>query len=129
MDVGEYGKGFLVAKDFTAGARFAANFIKEKHDKEIVLSPLNLYPINHPANAEEREEYYRRQTRQNLTQLISSYIELLVYKNHIEGSFNVVLIFMMKINLQGVFVIIRRLFDNIWYNSIKKLGVNYGNTS
>lgn len=60
MDVGGYDKGFLVAKDFTSGARYAASFIQENHNKEIVLSPLSAYPINHPANSEEREDYYKR---------------------------------------------------------------------
>ena len=59
MDVGGYDKGFLVAKDFTSGAKFAAKFIKENHNKKIVLSPRSEYPINHPANAEEREAYYK----------------------------------------------------------------------
>lgn len=35
MDVGNYQKGYLVAKDFSTGARVAVKFIKDNHNKII----------------------------------------------------------------------------------------------
>jgi len=58
MDVGEIGKGFLVAEHFTTGAEVAAEHIKEKHSKEIVLAVREQFPINHRPNNTEIEEYY-----------------------------------------------------------------------
>jgi hypothetical protein len=58
MDIGNFGKGFLVAKSYTPGAYIAAKAVKEKHQKEIVLSPREQFPINHQPTTQEREDYY-----------------------------------------------------------------------
>jgi hypothetical protein len=58
MDIGNLAKGYLVAKNFTAGAEIAAKAIKEKHQKQIVLALRDQFPINHPPTAQEREDYY-----------------------------------------------------------------------
>jgi len=58
MDIGNFGKGFLVAKSYTPGAHVAVKAVKEKHQKEIVLSPREQFPINHQPTTQEREEYY-----------------------------------------------------------------------
>jgi hypothetical protein len=62
MDMGEktdlpMKRGYLVAPSFTTGAAQAAQFIKKKHGKEIVLAPLEDFPINQPMSAEEMKEY------------------------------------------------------------------------
>lgn len=58
MDVGEFDKGFLVAKDFSTGAQVAKDFIEQKHKKEIVFAQHSDFPITHPPSDTEREEYY-----------------------------------------------------------------------
>ena len=58
MDLGNLGKGFLVAKSFSPGAYIAAKAVMEKHQKEIILSPKDQFPINHQPNTQEREDYY-----------------------------------------------------------------------
>jgi len=58
MDIGDIRKGYLLAKTFTPGANIAARAVLDKHQKEITLAPLNQFPINHPPNAQEREDYY-----------------------------------------------------------------------
>jgi hypothetical protein len=58
MDIGNINKGFLVAKSFSTGATVAAEYIKTKHNKEIVLSTSSDYPINHQPNEQERQDYY-----------------------------------------------------------------------
>lgn len=58
MDVGEFEKGFLVAKDFTTGAKIAVERISNKHNKKIILSKLDQFPINHQPDENERTKYY-----------------------------------------------------------------------
>lgn len=58
MDVGEFDKGYLIAKSFSPGAKHAIDIIKNKHGKEIILSELNKFPINDAPNTQERESYY-----------------------------------------------------------------------
>lgn len=58
MDLGNLSKGFLIAKSYTPGAVIAANAIKDRHKKEIILSARDQFPINHPPTTQEREDYY-----------------------------------------------------------------------
>lgn len=58
MDIGKIKKGYLVAKDFTTGAQVAAKFVNENHNKEIVLTRRDQFPINHPPTDQERADYY-----------------------------------------------------------------------
>jgi anti-sigma regulatory factor (Ser/Thr protein kinase) len=58
MDVGNFEKGFLVAKSFTTGAKTAADYVKTKHGKLIKLSKIDQFPIGHQPSDIEREEYY-----------------------------------------------------------------------
>jgi len=58
MDVGNFDKGFLVAKSFTTGAQTAIDHIKNKHGKVIQRSTIDQFPIGHPPTLTEREEYY-----------------------------------------------------------------------
>ena len=58
MDIGNLTKGFLIAKSYTPGANVAAKAIREKHQKEIILSPREQFPINHQPTTQEREDYY-----------------------------------------------------------------------
>ena len=58
MDVGNLPKGFLVANEFSPGARVAAEHIEQNHGRKIVLAARSQFPINHPPTPDEREEYY-----------------------------------------------------------------------
>lgn len=58
MDVGNLDKGYLVANNYSTGARVAISHIQNKHGKEIVLASREQFPINHPPTASERDEYY-----------------------------------------------------------------------
>ncbi|BAZ32569.1 hypothetical protein NIES4074_50750 [Cylindrospermum sp. NIES-4074] len=58
MDVKNFNKGYLVAKEFSNGAKFAVDFIKNNHDKLITLAKHIDFPITHPPDDKEREEYY-----------------------------------------------------------------------
>jgi hypothetical protein len=58
MDVGKINKGYLVAKDYTTGAKVAVEHINKTHGKEIVLASRDKFPINHPPTDAERTEYY-----------------------------------------------------------------------
>ena len=58
MDIGNFDKGFLVAKSFTTGAEVASTKIMEKHKKEITLAKREKFPINHQPSSQERDEYY-----------------------------------------------------------------------
>lgn len=58
MDVGGIRKGFLVARDFTTGAKVATDHIIKNHQKELILTTLDQLPITHPPSDGEREEYY-----------------------------------------------------------------------
>lgn len=58
MDVGGAQKGYLVAKEFTTGARVAMEFISKNHGKQIILAKLSDFPINHPPDEVERQNYY-----------------------------------------------------------------------
>jgi hypothetical protein len=55
--MGNFSKGYLVAKSFSTGADSAAAQIKVKHQKDIVLSKLDEYSILHPMTEQERENY------------------------------------------------------------------------
>lgn len=59
MDVGGKEKGYLVAKEFTTGAKCAVEHIANKHKKQIRLGKLNEFPINHSPTVIEREKYYK----------------------------------------------------------------------
>jgi hypothetical protein len=58
MDVGGMNKGYLVAKDFTTGAEVAKDYIIQNHQKDIVLTTLDKFPITHPPTDTERVQYY-----------------------------------------------------------------------
>ena len=58
MDMGGITKGFLVASDFSTGAKAAKDFINANHKKEITLAKLGDFPITHPPSDEERKNYY-----------------------------------------------------------------------
>jgi len=58
MDIGDFKKGYLIAKDFSPGANIAAKKINEKHQKDIVLARRDQFPINHHPNEQERADYY-----------------------------------------------------------------------
>lgn len=58
MDVGNFDRGFLVAKSFTTGAETAKDHVKTKHGKEIKLTTIDKFPIGHQPTSTEREEYY-----------------------------------------------------------------------
>lgn len=58
MDMGNFEKGYLVAKSFKTGAESAANFINKNHNKTIELIERNEFPINNPPTDEEVEKYY-----------------------------------------------------------------------
>lgn len=58
MDVGNYEKGYLVAKDFSTGAQVAVKFIKDNHNKVINLNKLKQFPINNQPDENERQTYY-----------------------------------------------------------------------
>lgn len=58
MDLAGIKKGFLVAKDFTTGSKVAAEYVNKNHQRDIVLTPLTSFPINHPPDAKEREDYF-----------------------------------------------------------------------
>jgi hypothetical protein len=58
MDIGDFDRGFVVAKSFTPGAKIAADVIKKKHNKNIALALREQFPINHPPTAQERQDYY-----------------------------------------------------------------------
>ncbi|WP_170972300.1 ATP-binding protein [Bacillus yapensis] len=59
LDMGNIESGYLVAKSYTTGAETAVDFIKKNHSKEIILVPIDEFPINGPANSEERKKYFR----------------------------------------------------------------------
>jgi len=58
MDVGEIDKGFLLAPDFSTGAKVAAEHINDKHGKQIMLQNLSLYPITDAPSSKEMDEYF-----------------------------------------------------------------------
>ena len=58
MDMGNFKKGYLVAKSFKTGAQSAANFINSNHDKTIELIERKEFPINNQPTDEEIKEYY-----------------------------------------------------------------------
>ena len=58
MDMGGIIKGFLVASDFSTGAKAAKDFVNANHKKEITLAKLEDFPITHPPSDEERKTYY-----------------------------------------------------------------------
>lgn len=57
MDMGNFETGYLVANNFKTGAEAAANFIKTKHKKTIMLIKREELPINHPITEEELKKY------------------------------------------------------------------------
>ncbi len=58
MDMGNFDKGYLVAKSFKTGAESAAKFINENHQKTIELILRNEFNINNEPTEEELKEYY-----------------------------------------------------------------------
>lgn len=58
MDVGNIEKGFLVAKEFTTGARTAAEHVQKSHNKDLVLAKIEQFPISSPPTEVERREYF-----------------------------------------------------------------------
>lgn len=58
MDMGQIQKGYLVAGNFSTGAKVAKDFINKHHQKQITLATLGQFPINHPPSDEERNTYY-----------------------------------------------------------------------
>lgn len=58
MDMGNFNKGYLVAKSFKTGAQAAADFINKNHDKVIELYERAEFNINQPPTEEEIEKYY-----------------------------------------------------------------------
>lgn len=58
MDMGNYDKGYLVAKYFKTGALSAAEFIEKTHNKKIELIERKELPINDPPTEKETEAFY-----------------------------------------------------------------------
>lgn len=58
MDMGDFKKGYLLAKDFKTGAKVAADFINKNHNKIIELVPIDQLPILDAPTKEEIEKYY-----------------------------------------------------------------------
>ena len=58
LDMGDFTKGYLVAKAFSTGAEAAAIHIQTKHRKEIILSKLEEFPVLHAMTDQERDKYY-----------------------------------------------------------------------
>lgn len=58
MDIGKISKGYLLAKSFSPGAKFAADFIKKTHNKVIIVSEISKFPIAESPTQTEREKYY-----------------------------------------------------------------------
>lgn len=58
MDMGNFEKGYLVAKSFRTGAESAATFINKNHNKVIELIQRDEFPINNPPTEEELQKYY-----------------------------------------------------------------------
>jgi len=57
MDMGDIKKGYLLAKSFRDSAVAAKDHINSKHEVEIVLTPLEHYPINQPLSESEISQY------------------------------------------------------------------------
>ena len=57
LDMSDFKKGYLLAKGFKDSARAARDHINRKHAVEIVLAPLEMYPINHTLTPIERAQY------------------------------------------------------------------------
>ena len=57
LDMTDFKKGYLLAKGFRDSAIAARDHINKKHDVEIVLTPLENYPINQPLSEKEIAEY------------------------------------------------------------------------
>lgn len=57
LDMTDFNKGFLLAKEFKDSAYAARDHINNKHDVKIVLTKLEGYPINHPLTESEIAQY------------------------------------------------------------------------
>ena len=57
LDMTDFKKGFLLAKGFRDSAYAAKDHINSKHDVEIVLTMLEMYPINYPLTEIEIAQY------------------------------------------------------------------------
>ena len=57
LDMTDFKKGYLLAKDFKPSAYAAKDHINKKHDVEIVLDRLGTYAINYPLSEEEIDKY------------------------------------------------------------------------
>ncbi|WP_419237874.1 ATP-binding protein [Photobacterium leiognathi subsp. mandapamensis] len=58
MDIKEINNGYLVAHDFSTGAEYAIEKIKDKHNLNIKMVRVDDYPITYPVNNNERDEYF-----------------------------------------------------------------------
>jgi len=57
LDIGKYDSGVLVAKEFSTGCEVAAEHISKSYGKKITLQQFAKFPIGHPMDDEEREDY------------------------------------------------------------------------
>ena len=57
LDMSDFKKGYLLAKGFRDSAYAARDHINKKHEVEIILTPLERYPINHALTQSERDQY------------------------------------------------------------------------
>ena len=57
LDMTEFKKGYLLAKGFKDSALAARDHINSHHDVQIVLTPLENYPVNQPLTEKEIAEY------------------------------------------------------------------------
>lgn len=58
LDMGDFPRGYLVASAWKSGAHAAVNFIKDNHNKEIVLVPRSDLPINDPLTQDEIKRFF-----------------------------------------------------------------------
>ena len=60
MDIECVSQGYLVAKSFSNGAKFAADHIRENHKKNIDLFSIDDFPITKPMTPAEKEKYQKK---------------------------------------------------------------------
>ena len=60
MDIECVSQGYLVAKSFSNGAKFAADHIRENHKKNIDLVSIDDFPITKPMTPAEKEKYQKK---------------------------------------------------------------------
>ena len=59
MDMGNFDKGYLLAKSFKTGAESAAQFINKNHNRTIELVESEEFNINNPPTEDELKKYYK----------------------------------------------------------------------